>query len=246
MTITIAIAGKGGVGKTSIAALLMKYLIENKKGTVLAVDADPNSNLHEKIGIESEKTIGSMREEIIKSIDSFPIGISKSEHIQYKIRTLLKEGHGFDLLVMGRSEGPGCYCYVNNLLRVVLDLLAEKYPYVIIDNEAGMEHLSRRTTRNIDLLLILSDDSPIGRKTAERLRILSQEMDLKIKKTVLIINKSQIHEEKQPLHKFLGVYYLSEDEELNAYNLECKSLLKLPSNSKVYLELVKIMDGLIK
>jgi len=151
---TIAITGKGGTGKTTFASLLVKHL-STKSATVLAVDADPNSNLDARLGMHVEQTIGDLREDLLK--EHFPAGVAKSELIEYQIRLALVEGDTFDLIAMGRPEGPGCYCYINNVLRDVLDRLSVNYDYVVIDNEAGMEHLSRRTTRDVDVLFIMSD-----------------------------------------------------------------------------------------
>jgi CO dehydrogenase maturation factor len=251
MTFTIAVAGKGGVGKTSVSALIVKYLTSEKGGVVLAVDADPNSNLHEKLGVVEQKSLGSLREETARTLDSLPAGISKAEHIGYLLRTIIFEGKKFDLLTMGRSEGPGCYCYLNSLLRGFIDTLSEKYPYVVIDNEAGMEHLSRRTTRNVDVLLLVSDGTPTGMGTVKRLAALAGEMDLKIKKTVLVVNRAGSpgaakHGEGGTPSGFASFFTLPDDAKLNAYNSECKSLLELPGDSEAYKALREMMEGLMK
>ena len=151
----VAVAGKGGVGKSTISALLVRMLSE--EGMILAVDADPNSNLGMKLGLEVHGTIGGVREGLLDKGGQPPKDMSKQEYLRLKLQEVLAEGEGFDLLTMGRPEGPGCYCYVNNLLRVFVDQLMERYPHVIIDNEAGMEHLSRRTAKRMDLLLLVSD-----------------------------------------------------------------------------------------
>ena len=257
MTFTAAVAGKGGVGKTSVAALLVKYFTEEKGGTVLAVDADPNSNLDEKLGVMTGKTLGSLREEVSGDMDSKPAGVSKAERAEYLVRTAIVEGRKFDLLAMGRSEGPGCYCYVNNLLRTLVDSISEKYPYVVIDNEAGMEHLSRRTTRSVDMLLVVSDTSPTGLKTAGRLRKLADEMGLKRGKTVLLLNRAgekagaageSIGESAGGNHTagFDMTWQLPEDRSLNDYNSECKSLLGLPRDSPAYGSLGEMMERMLK
>lgn len=182
----VAVAGKGGVGKSTISALLVRMLSE--EGTVLAVDADPNSNLGSKLGAEVPGTIGGVREGLLDRGGQPPRDMSKQEYLRLKLQEVLAEGEGFDLLTMGRPEGPGCYCYVNNLLRVFVDQLMERYPHVIIDNEAGMEHLSRRTAKRMDLLLLVSDPTMVGVRTALRLSELADELGLEVGRRVLLVN----------------------------------------------------------
>jgi len=185
----IAVAGKGGVGKSTLSAVLVDVLAEKGNGIVLAVDADPNANLGEKLGVTVEHTIGELREELLKNADNLPAGMSKHDYVRYQIRMALQEGERFDLITMGRSEGPGCYCYINNILRTFLDEMMDDYPYIVIDNEAGMEHLSRRTTRHMDVLLIVSDATKLGVQTAARIRNLAMEMEINVGKEVLVINR---------------------------------------------------------
>ncbi|MBI3593077.1 MAG: carbon monoxide dehydrogenase, partial [Nitrospirae bacterium] len=149
MGYTIAFAGKGGTGKTSLAGLVIKYLVSRRKGPVLAVDADSNACLNEALGVRIHATIGSLREESLQAVRGSgdrPGGMSMEQLFDYQVQQSLIEAKDFDLMVMGRPEGPGCYCAANNIIRKYTDILSEKYPYVVIDNEAGMEHLSRRTT----------------------------------------------------------------------------------------------------
>lgn len=186
MSFLAAVAGKGGVGKSTVSAMLVRVLSE--KNVVLAVDADPNSNLGQKLGTEVPGTVGQLREGLLSKGGQPPRDMSKQEYLRLKLREILAEGEGFDLLTMGRPEGPGCYCYVNNLLRVFVDQLMESYPHVIIDNEAGMEHLSRRTAREMDLLILVSDPTAVGVATAVRLSELADELELKVRRKVLIIN----------------------------------------------------------
>ncbi|MFZ2356380.1 MAG: AAA family ATPase [Candidatus Omnitrophota bacterium] len=150
MGYVIAVAGKGGTGKTTIAALLVNLLKEKKIGSVLAVDADPNSNLAEALGLETGQTIGKILDDISSNPDTIPKSMSKDRFIEYQVQSAIQETGGFDCLTMGRPEGPGCYCYVNNVLRNTMLKLIKDYDYIIIDNEAGLEHLSRRTTRICD------------------------------------------------------------------------------------------------
>lgn len=186
MSFLAAVAGKGGVGKSTISALLVRSLSEG--GVVLAVDADPNSNLGQKLGADVPGTVGQVREGLLSKGGQPPRDMSKQEYLKLKLKEILTEGDGFDLLTMGRPEGPGCYCYVNNLLRVFVDQLMDSYSHVIIDNEAGMEHLSRRTAREMDLLILVSDPTAVGVSTAVRLSRLADELDLKVRRKVLLIN----------------------------------------------------------
>src|SRR5512146_2977488 len=162
MTKSIAIAGKGGTGKTTIAALLVQLLAQ--KGTVLAIDADPSSNLNLALGVELADTVGDVREEMLAAVKggTFMPGMAKQDYIDLRISESLVESQGFDLLAMGRGEGPTCYCAANNMLRVCIDRLSGAYDYVVIDNEAGLEHLSRQTTQDIDQLIIVSDPTVRG------------------------------------------------------------------------------------
>ncbi|MFQ5826118.1 MAG: AAA family ATPase [Dehalococcoidia bacterium] len=189
MTKTIAIAGKGGTGKTTICALLIKLLAE--KGVVLAIDGDPSSNLHLTLGLPLEDTVGAVREEMLAQVKggSFSPGMAKQDYIDLRIHESLVESKGIDLLAMGRPEGPGCYCAANNMLRTVIDRMETNYDYVVIDNEAGMEHISRQTTRDVDLLLIISDVSMRGMITATRMKELIGEIRTSVGRVALIINR---------------------------------------------------------
>ncbi len=187
MTFIVAVAGKGGVGKSTLSAVLVQELAQRTGKVVLAVDADPNSNLGEKLGVTVERTIGDLREELVKGTDD-ATG-SKHEAAMYQLRLAMVEGNDFDLVTMGRSEGRGCYCYVNNLLRTFLDDIMGQYDFVVIDNEAGMEHLSRRTCQRMDVLLVVSDATKVGLDTAARILALAQEMEINVGRTVLIINR---------------------------------------------------------
>lgn len=191
MSYTIAVAGKGGTGKTTIASLVIRHFVRAGKTPVFAVDADANYNLNDQLGVQVQRTIGASREEMKRKISAneAPPGISKDEWIEMQMAADLIEAEGFDLLVMGRPEGPGCYCAANNTLRRHLEILAGNYPVVVIDNEAGMEHLSRRTTAKIDLLLLVSEPSPVGIMTAARIRDLAREMEIQVARTGLVINR---------------------------------------------------------
>jgi CO dehydrogenase maturation factor len=200
MTITIALAGKGGVGKTTIAGLIIKYLVSRQLGPVLAIDADPSSNLNMVLGLDLEWTVGDIREDLLSQVQSsltvggaamgtLPGGVSKRDYLDYQIRSSLAEGEYFDLIAMGRSEGQGCYCAVNHNLREVVDGISKNYRFVVIDNEAGMEHLSRRTTRDVQHLLIVSDPTQRGIVAAERIAAFRNDLDIHIENAYLIVNR---------------------------------------------------------
>ncbi|HHT9135289.1 MAG TPA: nucleotide-binding protein [Candidatus Avalokitesvara rifleensis] len=189
MAFTIALAGKGGTGKTTVAALTIRYIVEQLEQSVFGVDADPNASLGAALGAECEQTISDIREDVIEKKLDFPAGMSKERYIEYCIEDCLIENSKYDLLVMGRPEGPGCYCYVNNLLRKYLDRMGKDYPFVVVDNEAGMEHLSRRTTNRVDLMLLVCEPTVIGAVTAERITKLSQKLPITIKEKALLLNK---------------------------------------------------------
>jgi CO dehydrogenase maturation factor len=192
MAYVIALAGKGGTGKTSIAGLTVRYIVEKRNKPVLAVDADSNACLNEALGVPVHATIGSLREESLEAIrrgGERPGGMSMEQLFDYQVSQSVIEAKGFDLMVMGRPEGPGCYCAANNIIRKYTDKLSETYPYVVIDNEAGMEHLSRRTTHKVDLLLIVSDPTVRGIRTARRIADLVKELNLDIDRYALIINR---------------------------------------------------------
>lgn len=189
MTYTIAITGKGGTGKTAIAAMLIRHLVEADAGVVLAVDADPDANLADVLGVRVERTVGDMRELMLESVNDLPPDTNKESMFQAKIYEVIEEFKGYDLLVMGRPDGPGCYCYVNNLLRGIMDKVMRNYDVVVIDTAAGLEHLSRRLIRDIDALLVVTDASRRGIRTAERIRELASSLHLNVRNLYLVLNK---------------------------------------------------------
>ncbi|MCR4408169.1 MAG: AAA family ATPase [Anaerolineae bacterium] len=190
MTKTIAIAGKGGTGKTTFTAMVIKYLRERSNGYILAIDGDPSANLNLVLGMELEETIGHIREETMLEVKSgqYDASMSKHDYLEYRINQSLVEGDHVDLIAMGRPEGPGCYCAANNILRHVIDRLGNDYDYVVIDNEAGMEHISRQTTRDIDLLFIISDPTVRGLMGAKNIVDLTRELGTRIRRAYLVIN----------------------------------------------------------
>lgn len=252
MGYTIAFAGKGGTGKTSLAGLTIKYLLSKGKGAVLAVDADSNNCLNEALGVKIHATIGRLREESLQSVRSGgerPGGMSMEQLFEYQVQQSIIESKGFDLMVMGRPEGPGCYCAANNIIRKYTDLLSDKYPYIVIDNEAGMEHLSRRTTHKVDLLIIVSDPTVKGILTAKRINELVDELNLEVDRRVLIINRV-IAEEYIELRKRadeFGIYvagFVPQDERIFKFDLEGKPVLELPEDSKSVKAIYNILQSL--
>ncbi len=183
----IALAGKGGTGKTTTSALLLKYLLEHDMTPVLAVDADANANLNELLGMEVHQTLGQIRKELKSDM---PPGMSRDQFMEMKIHQALLEESGFDLMVMGQPDGPGCYCAANQYLAMTMDKLADNYKYIIVDNEAGMEHLSRMNLRTIDYLLIISDPSARGIMTARRIAELTGPLQLEVNKRFLLVNRA--------------------------------------------------------
>src|SRR3989338_686810 len=185
----IAVTGKGGTGKTTIAALIIRALLDKKAGLILGVDADPNSTLADTIGLKVEDTISSICEEMLDKKEALPAGMTKDRFLEYKIQQSLIEKDNLSLLTMGRPEGAGCYCFVNNLLREMIKNLTDDYDFTVADNEAGMEHLSRKTMRKIDILFVVSDFSVIGVRSAARIYNLACAMGIKLGRSFLIVNK---------------------------------------------------------
>ena len=252
MAFVIALAGKGGTGKTTLAGLAVRYIIEKKKMPVLAVDADSNNCLDEALGVDVHATIGKLREEsleVIRSGADRPGGMSMEQLFDYQVQQSLIESNGYDLMVMGRPEGPGCYCAANNVIRKYTDKLSETYPYVVIDNEAGMEHLSRRTTHKVDILLIISDPSTRGIQTAKRIRGLVDELKLEIVQCVVIINRVSGDEVTElTRHAYnLGVEVagtVPHDLEIADYDLHGKPVFQLLAGSRALKAFYAILDSL--
>lgn len=187
MAFSIALAGKGGTGKTTLSGLLIKYLLKHHKTPVLAVDADSNSNLNEVLGVAVGDTLGNAREDMKKG--NVPNGMTKDIFMSMKLEQAVAESEGFDLIVMGRPEGAGCYCAANSLLACFLEKLVDNYPYIVMDNEAGMEHVSRLTTKNVDVLLLVSDPSRRGLQAALRIDELARELNIGVGKSYIVINQ---------------------------------------------------------
>ncbi len=247
MTVSIAFAGKGGTGKTTLAGLLVRYLIENSKKPVLAVDADSNANFNEVLGVEVKETLGHAREQMKVGVAQ---GMTKDMFMEMKIEEAIVENDDFDLIVMGQPEGPGCYCAANSLLVKFLDRLIVNYPYVVIDNEAGMEHLSRLTTNNVDILLAVSDSSRRGILSAARIVDLSSKLHLNIKHKYLIINLAKEGQEdilKEQVAQYdldlIGI--IPEDSEVRKFDLEGKPTIQLPKDSVALNAAYSIFDRIM-
>src|SRR3972149_10076965 len=189
MSELIAVAGKGGTGKTTFCALTVRHLIQKGFGPVLAVDADANLNFNEVLGVEIKQTVGEVRDDLLKNMGVLPAGMSKDTWIEMQLQDAMVESKNFDLVAMGKPEGTGCYCYVNSVLQRYMEILQHNYPYVVMDNEAGMEHISRGTTKNVGYLLIVSDASPRGVRTAARLRDLVDELKVEVAEMGLVLNR---------------------------------------------------------
>jgi len=248
---TIAVAGKGGTGKTTIAGLLIRYIKENKLGTVLAIDADPSANLNSVLGMELRCTVGDVREEMLANVGKGPAlpGMAKIDFVDYKISESLEEGVGVDLLAMGRPEGPGCYCAANNMLRLCIDRLSESYDYVVIDNEAGLEHLSRRTTKSADILLVVSDPTSRGLAAAQRVVELVKELKTKVGRAYLVLNR--VDGEMSPaLAEAAGkvgvelIGTVPADPTVAEFDLAGKPTVELPADSPAYQAVVRIAGKL--
>jgi len=231
MTLRFAVAGKGGAGKSTFCALLTRELIKLGYSPVLAVDADPNSNLGDLLDVKYTETISDVRDEL-RDESKKPAGTSKSDYIAMRLNQIIAEGNGVDLIAMGRPEGRECYCYVNELLRGFLSNLAKNYKTVIIDNEAGMEHLTRRTTDNVDALFIVSDSTAVSLRAAERISETAEKIKLKIGKKCLVLNRSVKPPEQGTLPA--GIEYLGAvpfDKKILELAEDGKPLVDTPADS---------------
>ena len=254
MAHVIAVAGKGGVGKTTLTGLIIQYLGEKGKGPILAVDADANSNLNEVLGVKVEATLGDVREEVARSEmakdNPIPAGMTKADYMEFKFDDALVEDDDFDLLVMGRTQGKGCYCFVNGLLQAQLQRLEKNYPYIIVDNEAGMEHISRGVLPSMQTAILVSDCSRRGVQAVGRIAELIRECDMHPSQVGLIINRAPggvLNEgtkeeiEKQGLH-LLGV--VPQDETVFEYDCDGTPTTQLPEDSPVKKAIREIVDNL--
>lgn len=241
MTKTIALAGKGGTGKTTIAALMVRALLARTTEPILAIDADPATNLHLALGLPAPATVGGIREEMLdpEQVKQLGVSISRVDHLSREVRLALEEGERVDLLAMGRPEGQGCYCAVNHLLRQIIDELGRSYEYVVIDNEAGMEHISRRTTRDVDALFIVTDPTLRGVKAAETIAQMAGDLEVNVKRTLLVVNRV-VGEAPLPLQAAidgLGIEVAAlvpADEQINELESLGKPLISLNGKSPAW------------
>jgi len=264
MTTTVALAGKGGTGKTTVAALLIRYLVEERGGAILAIDADPASNLHMVLGMTVDQTIGEIREDMLDQVQTsgalagaMPGGMSKQEYLDYQVQMSLVEGEHVDLLAMGRPEGQGCYCAANQMLRLILDRLKSHYDYVVIDNEAGMEHLSRRTTRDVDVLLLVTDPTQRGLNTAKRMEEMVPELEIGVGRVCLVLNRLRSSGQgtgdgiPKPLLTaiedadlaLIGV--VPEEPTMAAFEFTGRPLVELPEETGLYQAVRKIAEEIL-
>ncbi len=247
MSKVIAMAGKGGVGKTTVSALVTRYFAKQQKGPLLAIDADPNSNLGETLGLEIEKTVGDIRENFMKDPQGVPSGMDKILYLEMLMNQVVIEQKEFDLLVMGRQEGQGCYCMVNNILNRFADELEKNYKFLLVDNEAGMEHLSRRTSGKVDILLMVTDYALRGLRAVGRINEMLDDLKLDIKHKGLIVNRAPKELSKAFLDEVerIGVPILCtlpNDDSLLEFDMDQRSLLDLPDDSLA----VKAVDDMME
>jgi CO dehydrogenase maturation factor len=249
MAFSIALAGKGGTGKTTLAGLLVKYLVKTQKTPILAVDADCNANLNEVLGLKVTDTLGNAREEMKKG--QVPDGMTKDVFISMRLEEAIAETTDFDLVVMGQPEGAGCYCAANTLLTGFLERLTGNYAYIVMDNEAGMEHISRLTTHNVDVLLVVSDTSRRGLQAAVRINELAKELNIGVGKSYLIINQTRetLPEGLLEMVKTDGLELIGtvpEDDAVYTYDLNGRPTIDLPEESRCVTAAFEIFDKIFK
>ena len=236
MSKIIAFAGKGGVGKTTVAALVIRYLVEKQAGPILAVDADPNSNLGETLGLDVTNTIGDIRENFMKDPQGLPSGMDKVNYLETLVEQALIERQDFDLLVMGRQEGQGCYCMVNNILHNFTEKLSRSYKYLVVDNEAGMEHLSRRTSGRVDMLYLVTDYALRGLRAVRRINDMLPGLKLDVKQAGIIVMRApeKLSDVFMDEVKAIGLPVaasIPNDPMLLDFDMEKRSLLDLPADA---------------
>jgi CO dehydrogenase maturation factor len=248
MPFTVALAGKGGCGKTTMAGLLIKYLVKKNKTPILAVDADCNANLNEVLGLEIKDTLGNAREEMKKGV--VPGGMTKDIFMEMKLEEAMVEAPGFDLIVMGQPEGAGCYCAANTLLAGFMERLAGNYPFIVMDNEAGMEHISRLTTKNVDVLLIITDPSRRGLQAAVRIDDLARRLNIGVGKSYVVINQIKESPSEQALEmiKSGGLELagtVPEDRNIYEFDFNGRPTIEMPDDSPSVQAAFEIFDKIV-
>ena len=251
MSYNIAVAGKGGTGKTSLTGILIDYLTKEKKGEILVVDADANANINDVLGMELNGTIGEIKEkanQMEQKREQYPGGMTKSQYLEYELNSIVEEGDGYDLLVMGRSEGEGCYCFVNSILKRQIQLMSGHYDYVVMDNEAGMEHISRGVLPNMQTAILVSDCSRRGIQAVGRIKKLIEECDMHPQQIGLIVNRAPngvLNEGTKEEIEIQGLNLLGvvpQDELVYEYDCEGRPTVELPEDSPVR----KAMSEIVK
>ncbi|OQA42947.1 MAG: protochlorophyllide reductase iron-sulfur ATP-binding protein [Chloroflexi bacterium ADurb.Bin325] len=247
MTMTIAVAGKGGTGKTTFCGLLIRYLVAHKGGKILAIDADPSSNLHLVLGMNLTQTVGDIREDARTGVAP---GQTRQDFLDYAVRMAVEEGDDFDLLAMGRPEGQGCYCAANHMLRGIMDGINRGYDWVVMDNEAGMEHLSRRTTRDVDHLILISDASLRGMVAAESMVELRKALEIQVRNTHLIVNRVQgeLSPALRARIENMGVPLLAAlpyDPLITEYDSQGRALVELPDDALISRAVAEVARQLV-
>ena len=242
----VAVSGKGGVGKTSFLALALKALLKSNNTDILVIDGDPDSNIPEILGVNVEKTVGTVVNEFKEKMSTMPPGLNKADYLESLIFSVLYEEDDFDLLVMGATEREGCYCSVNNLLTRIMDTLTRNYTLTLLDLPAGLEHVSRRTSKNVNYMFLISDASRMGIQTAARIRDLAKALKSNFEHIYLVGNRitpdiePTVKEQAQKYNlEYIGT--IPPDDQIAQYNLEGKSLLQLPDNNPAYKEVEKII-----
>jgi CO dehydrogenase maturation factor len=248
MPFTVALAGKGGCGKTTMAGFLIKYLVKKNKTPILAVDADCNANLNEVLGLEIKDTLGNAREEMKKGV--VPGGMTKDIFMEMKLEEAMVEAPGFDLVVMGQPEGAGCYCAANTLLAGFMERLAGNYPFIVMDNEAGMEHISRLTTKNVDVLLIITDPSRRGLQAAVRIDDLARRLNIGVGKSYVVINQIRESPSEQALEmiKSGGLELagtVPEDRNIYEFDFNGRPTIEMPDDSPSVQAAFEIFDKIV-
>jgi CO dehydrogenase maturation factor len=239
MATTIAISGKGGSGKTTLAAMIIRLLVSQSQGPILAVDADPNACLAPMMGVEPATSIADIREKVVENVPTNS-GMDRVRSFEYGIQQAITEANGFDLLTIGRPEGPGCYCAANNMLRTFLDKLSPQYQYVIIDNEAGMEHLSRRTTNNVDLLCIVAEPTAIGALTTRRIFELAKQLPISVKEIGIIWNRTDSSKKVDEIDIF---GFIPNDETIFKASMQGKTIFDTEENSAALSAVRNILES---